>query len=113
MITLTDALGCERCQEIFVLHEDGYLLEGLKTAYPYPKKWYWTGTQWTIKSPPQQWFQVFPVMRLITIALLFALLVVFISLILPIVLPLSYGWWIFVLGMVIGFSIIFLNRFQG
>lgn len=45
-IALTEALGCNRCQQIFVVREDGYLLEQLSTHYPYKRIWYWTGKQW-------------------------------------------------------------------
>lgn len=47
-IALTDAFGCYRCQQIFVLREDGYLLEQLSTHYPYKRVWYWTGQQWRL-----------------------------------------------------------------
>ena len=47
-IALTEAFGCNRCQQIFVLKEDGYLLEQLSTHYPYKRVWYWTGKQWCL-----------------------------------------------------------------
>lgn len=46
-ITLTEALGCNRCQQIFVVEEGGYVIEQLSTSYPYKKAWRWTGTRWT------------------------------------------------------------------
>lgn len=45
-IALTEAFGCDRCQQIFVLKDGGYLLEQLSTHYPYKRVWYWTGQQW-------------------------------------------------------------------
>lgn len=46
-ITLTEALGCNRCQQIFVVEEGGYVIEQLSTSYPYKKAWRWMGTRWT------------------------------------------------------------------
>ena len=46
-ITLTEALGCNRCQQIFVVEEGGYVIEQLSTSYPYKKSWRWTGNRWT------------------------------------------------------------------
>lgn len=46
-ITLTEAFGCQRCQQIFVTEQDGYTLEQLSTSYPYKRTWYWTGHQWS------------------------------------------------------------------
>ncbi len=47
-IVLTEALGCDRCQQIFVVEDNGYAIEQLSTAYPYKKSWHWTGNQWKI-----------------------------------------------------------------
>ncbi len=47
-ITLTEAFGCDRCQQIFVVKESGHLLEQLSTHYPYKRVWYWTGQQWRL-----------------------------------------------------------------
>ena len=45
-IILTEALGCARCQQIFVLGDEGRTLEKLVTHYPYKQAWRWTGQQW-------------------------------------------------------------------
>ncbi len=45
-IVLTEAFGCDRCQQIFVLQENGYVIEQLSTHYPYKRAWRWTGHQW-------------------------------------------------------------------
>uniref|UniRef100_B8HLF6 Uncharacterized protein n=1 Tax=Cyanothece sp. (strain PCC 7425 / ATCC 29141) TaxID=395961 RepID=B8HLF6_CYAP4 len=45
-ITLTEAFGCQRCQQIFVLKQDGCTIEQLSTTYPYKRTWYWNGHQW-------------------------------------------------------------------
>ena len=44
-ITLTEAFGCNKCQ-IFVVEENGQVIEQLSTTYPYKKAWQWTGTRW-------------------------------------------------------------------
>ncbi len=50
-ITLTEAFGCDRCQQIFVVDETGYSLEQLSTHYPYKQVWRWTGRQWNRATP--------------------------------------------------------------
>jgi hypothetical protein len=45
-IALTEAFGCLRCQQIFVLSEDAQVLEKLVTHYPYKQAWCWRGDQW-------------------------------------------------------------------
>lgn len=47
-IALTEAFGCSRCQQIFVVQESGDAIEQLSTTYPYKKAWRWTGHQWSI-----------------------------------------------------------------
>ncbi len=51
-IVLTDAFGCDRCQQIFVVEENGYILEQLSTTYPYKRAWRWKGNSWQIIQPP-------------------------------------------------------------
>jgi hypothetical protein len=45
-ITLTEAFGCDRCQQIFVVEDGGYAIEQVATHYPYKQAWRWTGHQW-------------------------------------------------------------------
>jgi hypothetical protein len=47
-ITLTEAFGCDRCQQIFIVQDNGYILEQLSTNYPYKRTWRWTGHQWVV-----------------------------------------------------------------
>lgn len=49
-ITLTEAFGCDRCQQIFVVQDNGHILEQLPTSYPYQRAWYWTGNSWRVVS---------------------------------------------------------------
>ena len=51
-IVLTDAFGCSHCQQIFVIREDGYVLEQISSIYPYRQHWYWTGQSWRLVRPP-------------------------------------------------------------
>ncbi|MEA5616772.1 hypothetical protein VB711_02805 [Cronbergia sp. UHCC 0137] len=50
-ITLTEAFGCDRCQQIFVLEDNGYVLEQLSTSYPYKRSWRWMGNSWHMIQP--------------------------------------------------------------
>lgn len=45
-IILTEALGCERCQQIFVVQDNGHVIEQLSSTYPYKRTWRWTGHRW-------------------------------------------------------------------
>jgi hypothetical protein len=45
-IILTEAFGCDRCQQIFVLSENGQVIEQLSSSYPYKRAWRWTGYRW-------------------------------------------------------------------
>ncbi len=47
-ITLTEAFGCDRCQQIFVVENNGHVLEQLSTTYPYKRAWHWTGKSWRV-----------------------------------------------------------------
>lgn len=49
-IALTEAFGCSRCQQIFVVEESGHVLEQLSGSYPYKKAWRWNGHQWSVAN---------------------------------------------------------------
>lgn len=49
-IALTDAFGCNRCQQIFVVNESGETIEQLSTHFSYKQTWRWTGKQWNRAS---------------------------------------------------------------
>lgn len=51
-IILTEALGCDRCQKIFALWKDGYVIE--QTSSPYHNCWRWDGKRWQTKNPASQ-----------------------------------------------------------
>jgi hypothetical protein len=50
-IYLTDAFGCDRCPQMFVMNDDGHLVEQLTGGYPYARAWRWTGQQWKMLQP--------------------------------------------------------------
>lgn len=47
-ITLTEALGCDRCQQIFVVTHQETILQELSSIYPYKRSWRWTGQSWSL-----------------------------------------------------------------
>ncbi|MFQ3612893.1 MAG: hypothetical protein SNJ68_04140 [Cyanobacteriota bacterium] len=49
LITLTEALGCSRCQHIFAITPDQLHIEQLAVSYPYRKIWFWNGYQWVLR----------------------------------------------------------------
>ena len=49
-ILLTEALGCDRCQQIFVVKEKGKIIEQLSSIYQ-KKSWRWTGYRWANVYP--------------------------------------------------------------
>ena len=53
-IVLTEALGCDRCQQIFVVKKDGQVIEQLSSIYQ-KKSWRWTGNRW--KNAYARWTQ--------------------------------------------------------
>ena len=69
-ITLTEAFGCDRCQQIYVIRDGGFGLEQLSGAHPYRRLWRWTGHQWKQYShlPASGWIGL-----LVLIAILLAI----------------------------------------
>ena len=53
-IILTEAMGCQLCQTIFVLSPSGESIEQLNAHYPYKKAWRWTGRRWINTDKPWQ-----------------------------------------------------------
>ena len=49
-ITLTEAFGCDRCQQIFVLGNNGWTIEQLSSTYSYKRIWRWTGHRWNVAN---------------------------------------------------------------
>lgn len=72
-IVLTEALGCDRCQQIFVVKKDGQVIEQLSSLYQ-KKSWRWTGNRW--KNVYARWTQSYFSMMLILLSSLTILMVV-------------------------------------
>lgn len=55
-IALTEALGCDRCPNVFVLTSDGEQVEQVAGLLLSRRLWWWTGQQWVLaQSHRQQW----------------------------------------------------------
>ncbi|MGF1591144.1 MAG: hypothetical protein ACFCU7_18220 [Pleurocapsa sp.] len=78
-IVLTEALGCDRCQQIFVVKKDGQVIEQLSSIYQ-KKSWRWTGNRW--KNAYARWTQSYLSMMLILLLSLSVLIVVILPLLL-------------------------------
>ncbi|MDJ0593175.1 MAG: hypothetical protein QNJ72_24845 [Pleurocapsa sp. MO_226.B13] len=76
---LTEALGCDRCQQIFVVKKDGQIIEQLSSIYQ-KKSWQWTGNRW--KNAYARWTQSY----LSTMAILTIVSATFVIVILPLLL---------------------------
>ncbi|BAZ05339.1 hypothetical protein [Calothrix sp. NIES-3974] len=90
-ITLTEAFGCDRCQQIFVVEDNGHVLEQLSTTYPYKKSWRWTGQGWIVVRP-RLGENYLPM----ALAIIFVLVIIW----LPLALKLASGHSIIAWGMV-------------
>jgi hypothetical protein len=77
-IALTDAFGCDRCQQIFVVQDSGHTIEQLSTNYPYKRAWRWNGHQWIVVNPSLGKGYV-PLTLLFMFALVFLLLLTTLS----------------------------------
>ena len=80
-IVLTEALGCDRCQQIFVVKRDGQVIEQLSSIYQ-KKSWRWTGNRW--KNAYVRWTQSYLSMMLI--------LLLSLSIVIVVILPLLLRW---------------------
>jgi hypothetical protein len=74
-IALTDAFGCNRCQQIFVVQDSGHSIEQLSTNYPYKRVWRWNGNQWITVNPNNLSRGYVPLTLLLIFGLVFLLLV--------------------------------------
>lgn len=94
-IVLTEALGCDRCQQIFVVKKDGQIIEQLSSIYQ-KKSWQWTGNRW--KNVYHRWTKSYlPTM----LAFVFGL-TIFAVVVLPVVLR-----WL-IAQSIISWAVIFL-----
>ena len=72
-IVLTEALGCDRCQQIFVVKKDGQVIEQLSSLYQ-KRSWRWTGNRW--KNTYARWTQNYLSMMLVLLLSLSAVMVI-------------------------------------
>jgi hypothetical protein len=47
-IVLTEAFGCDRCQKIFTVQDNGYGLEQVSNPHPLRNGWSWDGKRWLV-----------------------------------------------------------------
>ncbi|MGF1486845.1 MAG: hypothetical protein ACFBSE_07005 [Prochloraceae cyanobacterium] len=65
-IALTEAFGCDRCQQIFVIEANERIIKQLANSYAIEGSWQWTGKQW--KSTNQtNWKQTYLSVAICTI----------------------------------------------
>lgn len=102
-IVLTEAFGCNKCQQIFVVEENGHAIEQLSTTYPYKRSWHWTGTKWS-KAYPRIRDSYLPVALLI-IVVVFVVGVILAQSGLPDKPPIVIG---FIMGAVVALMLIVL-----
>lgn len=76
-IALTEAFGCNRCQQIFVVEDNGHVIEQLSTTYPYKRAWRWTGYQWVVAHAgiQESYFSVAIALVIILLVIVICLLV--------------------------------------
>lgn len=53
-ITLTEAWGCDRCQQIFERSAEPNTIGKLSTPYHRPRTWQWTGRGWVLSKKSAQ-----------------------------------------------------------
>ena len=94
-ITLTEAFGCERCQQIFVVEDNGQVIKQLSSIYPYKRTWRWTGYKWR-KVHPVIRKKFFP----LTLGIILILLIIGLQLTLRSLPSLSMIFWIIVAVLV-------------
>ena len=88
-IILTEAMGCDRCQQIFVVQDNGHVIEQLSSTYPYKKAWRWTGSRWASASQHLGDSYV-PIM----LGLILLILMVFLPLALQATVGISMAFWL-------------------
>jgi len=76
-ITLTEALGCHKCQQIFVTDKEHQYLKPVVNLSPYKKKWSWNGKKWVLHrqeiSKNYLFFLLWFTIGMISILLVFSL----------------------------------------
>ena len=66
-IYLTEAFGCDLCQQIFALEENGNIIEQVTSVYPYKKGWCWNGKAWVSAHKTTERLFFWPLFSLFTV----------------------------------------------
>jgi len=74
-IILTEALGCDRCQQIFVVKENGQVIEQLSSIY-HKRAWRWTGYRWANIYPGWRQTYLSAALALLMILPIFAVILI-------------------------------------
>lgn len=53
-IVLTEAFGCDRCKQIFVVDEKNQEIELVSSPSPAKRLWRWNGYRWRVVNPHSQ-----------------------------------------------------------
>lgn len=74
-IALTEAFGCDYCQQIFVAKQAGQRLVPLASHASESRMWYWTGQRWRLDRSSIQKRSLFLVITLLVLSLPLILLI--------------------------------------
>ncbi|HEY9705098.1 MAG TPA: hypothetical protein V6C58_21855 [Allocoleopsis sp.] len=65
---LMEAMGCDRCGQIFAVEQEGYLLEQVSSTYPYKRFWHWSGKKWMTANQNIKYAYI-PILMVVTMIL--------------------------------------------
>ncbi|MBE9076130.1 hypothetical protein IQ241_02275 [Romeria aff. gracilis LEGE 07310] len=73
-IALTEAFGCDRCQQIFVVRDQNYVIEQLASHYSYKRAWRWNGHQWLLDRDVRRSYMLVLIVTVLLLAFCLILL---------------------------------------
>lgn len=76
-IALTEALGCDLCQRIYVVSNSGCAIEELAATAPHKRAWRWTGTRWIFVQSPAIGENLLPQVALSVVGIVFLVVLLF------------------------------------
>lgn len=97
-IVLTEAYGCDLCQQIFVLREARQEIEPISSLYPHKRRWRWTGYRWRLEPT---WRPRRPVFFLLLTALASLLTLLWFSGVFPL------SWILGIMGIAFAAALVF------
>jgi hypothetical protein len=71
-IILTEAFGCDRCQKIFTLQDNGYIIEQVSNPHPQRNSWQWDGKRWSSGDSASNILSGWTLMAAVTVTIVFA-----------------------------------------